>query len=315
MASGLSNLVGSARRSIIKIGLNPGLILPRKRLSTTPTITGDRFAFVVGLHRSGTTLLHSLLREHPDTSGFEKTMVPRDEGQFLQTVFKRDSAFGGPGLVANHAEAHLTEASPLATPENRDKLLREWGAYYDLDKRILLEKSPANILSTRFFQSLFPGARFVCIVRHPIAVGFSTHNWTRRSGVNLDQVMPHWATAHQIFLNDLAHLEHCMIIRYEDLVDMPEEIVERIYTFLGLPPQPLQQTVTKHNEKYFTRWENDVSDKTELIEKFNSVAGSEMMERFGYLWEPPFLLDHGNWHAEDDQTLAMAGNSGSRIAM
>ena len=61
--------------------------------------------------RSGTSILHRLLREHSDTSGFSDTGVPEDEGQYLQTVYAREAASGGPGQFAFNPGEHLTETS------------------------------------------------------------------------------------------------------------------------------------------------------------------------------------------------------------
>src|ERR671935_179621 len=85
---------------------------------------------------------------------------------------------------------HRSGTSPLATPENGARILEEWSAHWDLEKPVLLEKSPPNLLKTRFLQALFPGARFVVILRHPIPVALATARWreTRR----LHRLIEHW---------------------------------------------------------------------------------------------------------------------------
>jgi len=46
-----------------------------------------KFVFISGLHRSGTSILHRILRSSEGISGFHDTNVPQDEGQHLQSVF------------------------------------------------------------------------------------------------------------------------------------------------------------------------------------------------------------------------------------
>ena len=46
-----------------------------------------KIILVCGLHRSGTSLLFQILRDHPDISGFRNTGVNQDEGQHLQSVY------------------------------------------------------------------------------------------------------------------------------------------------------------------------------------------------------------------------------------
>src|SRR5262245_49725427 len=162
-------------------------------LARVPAMDGKRVLLICGLHRSGTSILHRLLREHPATSGFSDTGVFQDEGQHLQSVFPAAYHFGGAGRFAFYPKAHLTESSELVTDANRNKLLREWGAYYDLSKDVLLEKSPPNIIRSRFFQAMFPDSCFVFIVRHPIAVSIATTKWSRTS---VAELMFHWRIAH-----------------------------------------------------------------------------------------------------------------------
>jgi hypothetical protein len=89
-------------------------------------VTGQRLVFVGGLHRSGTTPLARSLAAHPQVSGFSGTGVAEDEGQHLQTVYPPARAHGGPGRFALAAAAHLTEASPLLTPDTGARLLAQW---------------------------------------------------------------------------------------------------------------------------------------------------------------------------------------------
>ena len=152
------SLVGMLRQKTRRV------VFRRRPLAKTPDISNHTFLFLGGLHRSGTSILHRLLREHSATSGFYNTGVPEDEGQHLQTVFPAAKVFGGPGLFAFYPNVHLCDQSPLVSSINRDQLLREWGAYYDLDKKLLLEKSPPNLVRSRFFQELFPNSKFAFTV-------------------------------------------------------------------------------------------------------------------------------------------------------
>ena len=93
-------------------------------LRTTPNLEGHRFLFLAGLHRSGTSVLHRLLRHHPATAGIHDAGVPEDEGQFLQSVFPTGRFFGASGHFAFSPGAHFTEDSDLVSERNKSKLLR-----------------------------------------------------------------------------------------------------------------------------------------------------------------------------------------------
>ena len=77
--------------------------------------TKPRHVFVVGLHRSGTSILAELLKQHPQIAGHTIVDMPpelENEGQHVQRVFPPDDALGGPGFFAYNPLAHLTEAKP-----------------------------------------------------------------------------------------------------------------------------------------------------------------------------------------------------------
>ena len=85
-----------------------------------------KFVFICGLHRSGTTILHECMRDHPDISGFYDTGAPHDEGQHLQDVFLPAYKFGGPGKFGFDQRAALNENSELITDINKRKLYKDW---------------------------------------------------------------------------------------------------------------------------------------------------------------------------------------------
>jgi sulfotransferase family protein len=195
-------------------------------------VTGQRLVFVGGLHRSGTTPLARSLAAHPQVSGFSGTGVAEDEGQHLQTVYPPARAHGGPGRFALAAAAHLTEASPLLTPDTGARLLAQWRPHWDLSRPVLLEKSPPNLIMARFLQAAFPDARFVMVVRHPAIVSLSTRKWARLRP--LGALLDHWFHAHRLLESDAAHLRRLLVVKYEHLVAAPRRTLAEVAGFLGL---------------------------------------------------------------------------------
>lgn len=212
-----------------------------------------RLVFVGGLHRSGTTPLARSLGRHPQVSAFEGTGATEDEGQHLQSVYPAARTYGGTGRFALDPRAHLTESSPLATPDNAERLFAQWSTHWDLERPVLLEKSPPNLVMTRFLQALYPGARIVVIVRHPVVVALASQKWTGLRA--FDRLVEHWVRAHEIFLADAPCLDHVHVVKYEELVVDPAAVMAAVGTFLGLDPLPTGEGLAPgRSDAYDARW-------------------------------------------------------------
>jgi Sulfotransferase family len=238
--------------------------------------------FVGGLHRSGTSLVHRCLASHPAVSGFSGTGVPEDEGQHLQTVYPQDFRLGGAGRFALRRDAQLTERSPLASPQSRARLVAEWGRHWQPGAAVGVEKSPPNVVRTRFLQALFPNATFVIVLRHPIAVAGATRKGRRRL-LSYERLVRHWVACHTILARDAPLVRNLRIVRYEHLVADPVAALAPVFATISLTPPPLSGLVLPgRNDEYFRRWRT-LPDPIHGWDRRRSIARWEAdINRFGY---------------------------------
>jgi hypothetical protein len=257
--------------------------------------TRHSLVFVGGVHRSGTTLVARILGDHPLSSGLSGTGMPADEGEHLQSVYTDSLELGGVGRFARSPRAHITESSDLVSEDSRRILEWEWSRFWDLDKRLLIEKSPPNLLKTRFLQALWPTARFVIVRRHPIAVTAATLKWRR--GRWLRELAPyplaeHWTRAYERFWSDAPYLTHLHVLHFEDLVAEPDRELRRLFAFLGVdaigPPEELQQD---SNHRYQRMW--DELSRNPLRGRYLEMVERRLearARRLGYSFSDPAPL-------------------------
>ena len=175
----------------------------------------------------------------------------------------------GWGSYAYAANAHLTEANEtgLLTELSRRTLMTEWGRYWpSLDlaalnatsspatsppaghvRRILLEKSPSNIMMWRFLNALWhltssplaaasPDVRFLFISRHPLAVSIAQRSWEDASHLSIAQLVAHWLHQQQSLERDLQQTPQAraLRLRFEDLAADPTGTLAKVFKWLEL---------------------------------------------------------------------------------
>ncbi len=211
--------------------------------------TEQSYIFISGLHRSGTTFLAELISKNENVSSFKNTGFPMDEGQFVQNLISTDERLIASGRFAFNPDTHLTEESPLLA--KREVLINDWNKYWDQSKQFFLEKSPPNLVRTRFLQEVFPNSKFITIIRHPIAVSYATKKWT--NDFFLEKLLKHWIIAHEIYLEDRKYLNNDLLIYYEDFIHSQDQTISEISDFLDI--EIINDYEFKNqNEFYFDLW-------------------------------------------------------------
>lgn len=259
--------------------------MKRQPTLESPAPMSHTVVFLCGLHRSGRSVLHRMLKRHTEVSGFMNTSVPDDEGEYLQSVYPKSRNFGGVGRFCFAPDAYMNEKSRLVTDENRERLFREWGGYWDLTKPFLLEKSGPNIIRTRFLQAMFPNSVFIFLVRHPLAVALATE---RTALPDMAEHVEHWSLAHKAMMADRPYLKRHILVRYEDMIARPDHCMRIIYEFLHLPFKPTQENLIQGiNKEYFRLWEEYKLTHSKVyhdVMKFSQVPG-----HLHYTFDPPYI--------------------------
>ncbi|MFD1717378.1 sulfotransferase family protein [Georgenia deserti] len=197
-----------------------------------------QLVFVGGLHRSGTTLLGQLIGGSDNGTSLSGTGVYMDEGQHLQDVYPTGLDLGGVSRWAQSPGAHLTHKDAQRTPQAAMRLWEAWSPHWDLSRRILVEKSPPNLVRTSYLRELFPGAKFVLIMRHPVSQALAVWKWEKRLlvryGVTFNWLIEHWLDAHEAMREDIAGRDDILLLNYEHLMTSPRSEFLRLASFLGL---------------------------------------------------------------------------------
>jgi hypothetical protein len=196
--------------------------------------------FVVGVYRSGTSLLYALLNQHPQMALMYECDVWSFPGVFSKMRFKRDwlrrLEFYNKALSRHRLifGGSLRGLENVRTPED---LYRTFSA--GKDKAFFGEKSPFYCARLRQLVRCHPGCSFILIWRDPIEIYRSVFRaageepFFRRRGI-LSRLIFY----QEQLIKQAAELEHAGVrlchVTYADLTDDTEKACRRICEFLGI---------------------------------------------------------------------------------
>jgi tetratricopeptide (TPR) repeat protein len=183
-------------------------------------VPSEQPVFVVGMVRSGTSLVEQILASHPRVVGCGEL---RDIEQIAATFYHLASLTGlEPPTIRHLAERYLRQLARLG------------GA--DADRAI--DKMPHNFLHLGMIAVLFPGARVIHCRRDPLDVCVSAYVQdllrvpyaTRLEDLGFyfrqyERLMEHWRRVLPLRMVE---------IQYEELVADPERVSRELVAFCGL---------------------------------------------------------------------------------
>lgn len=230
----------------------------------------ERMLFICGLHRSGTTLLERLLVNRFDLACL-RADVHESEGQHMQSVYSPAYKFGGPGYFAfsNPMRKELDALTDYA--HHGRQILDEWERFVVGTSNVLIEKSPPNLTKIAWLRRVFPGARFVILLRDPRAVSAATQKWSKNS---LPELMMHWNVAYHLAEKDFDPAD-CCHVRYEDLCTQPDAVLNQLGAFADLAPREAAGGIEQ-------RFADLANTNAKYLSMHDCEYGDGVWSRFGY---------------------------------
>ncbi len=201
---------------------------------------------ILGHPRSGTTLLRRLLNGHDNLYCPGETHVLNASARFIQS--ERTAHGLDMGVLSGMHFAGIAEEDILTSVRNLAFSLLKKASLNQKDKR-WVEKTAADSYYINEIDQLFgEHAYFIGIVRHGLDVAISSQEYSEAAGMYLDMFKPyinHYGQPLEALLRSWMdvtknliefsqkHPDNCLLVRYEDLVDEPEEVLMHILEFIG----------------------------------------------------------------------------------
>jgi tetratricopeptide (TPR) repeat protein len=192
--------------------------------------------FILGLPRSGSTLIEQILASHSHVEG---TQELTEIGRYAGELCGRDPDCGLPLDIEALLRTPAQDAQALG-----ERFLAETAAYRRLGRPFFIDKMPNNFWHIGLIQLILPRATLIDVRREPMACCFSnlkqlfgTTNQEFTYGV--DDIARHY----RAYLDLMRHWDEMLPgrvlrVRYEELVEDLEGGVRRLLDHCGLPFEP-----------------------------------------------------------------------------
>ncbi|WP_372016758.1 tetratricopeptide repeat-containing sulfotransferase family protein [Pseudoxanthomonas sp. 10H] len=210
--------------------------------------------FIVGMPRTGTTVLERILGNHPHV----RCLGERND------LAAATSEVTGRFLAGRPADALLHDAGMDVAAVGRRYLARL--APLAGNAGYMVDKNPLNLFSIPLILRALPGARILCLRREPMDACFSS----------LKELFHGDAYAYSYTQEELA--AHCLLVRrwlghwqaaaprsvrvvdYERLVRTPATEAAAVAAFLGLEPQQALDDITRNRQPVATASSSQVRE-------------------------------------------------------
>lgn len=192
-------------------------------------ISDDTPIFVVGMPRSGTTLVEQIIASHPQVLGAGELNILKTA---VGKQFPMSMPGGFPGGIADMPDKAFAEAGQAYL----DMLHARYPGY-----RHVTDKMPGNFLLVGFLHMMLPKAKIVHCARDAAATCLSIFKVhfrgdSHRYGYDLGEL----ADFHNLYTDIMAHWHKVLPgvvhdVRYEDFVADQEGQTRALMAYLGLP--------------------------------------------------------------------------------
>ena len=189
--------------------------------------------FVVGLPRSGSTLVEQILSSH---SAVEGTMELHEVIAMARSL-RREAAAGG---ADTDYHAHLATRDAAALRALGEQYLARTRVQRKTAAPFFVDKMPSNFEHVGLIHLMLPNARIVDVRRHPLACGFSVFKQHFARGQHFSYDLADIGHHYRDYVRLMAHFDAVLPGRvhrviYERMVEDTEAEVRRLLAYCGLP--------------------------------------------------------------------------------
>ncbi|MBV8784774.1 MAG: sulfotransferase [Gammaproteobacteria bacterium] len=188
--------------------------------------------FIVGMPRSGSTLVEQILASHSQVEGTRELPYILAGARELGMLATRDGPARYPQSVAALSREQLAQLG--------ERYLRQTRVHRCSDRARFIDKMPTNFLHVGLIHLMLPAARIIDVRRAALACCFSNFKQHFQKGMWFSYSLEDLGAYYRDYVRLMRHFDarlpgRLYRVHYEKLVTDPEQEVRRLLEYCALP--------------------------------------------------------------------------------
>lgn len=303
-------VIFAIKSGISKLTWRTTLIAGSATIIMSIGLRGENLIFLISQPRAGSTLSQRILGSHPEIHTIPEPWL------MLHPLYALRSKGYSAEYNANwgrEAVKDFLQVLPDGEEAYFSGLRRMYTYLYSCamsgsSKRYFLDKTPRYYFIIPELYRTFPDAKFIILLRNPLAVLCSIINtWTKEEWFSLYKYKYDLTQAPLLLLEGINLLaDRCLVLQYEQLLINPDREFRRICEWLGLnfsseiinyslndslkwnfgDPQGVYQN-TKPDSQNLSKWALALEDPQvwRVANDYLQLLGQEIVSQMGYSYE------------------------------
>ncbi len=203
-------------------------IFAKKNIESKKSVSEDNIIFILGMPRSGTSLVEQIISSHSEVFGGGELPI-------LSNIIKNNFILNDNDLINETLEIMENNSSLVKLKSEYSSYLK----YFNTNKRFITDKAPLNFRWIGFIKIIFPNAKIIQCTRDPKNNCLSMFKNLFEGGLNFTYDQEDLVNYYKLYLDLMdfwksRYSSEIYVVEYEKLIQNNDDEIKNLIKFCNL---------------------------------------------------------------------------------